>query len=178
VPSPQLPACPRPDPRPSRRPAALQLVRATRNVPDDVDAAVAVRMDKQRLLHDGRRRFAILIEESVLRTGIGGPDVMAGQLGHLIAATTLTNVSIGIVPMRPNRTRWPAEDFWIFADSQVNVELVSGYLTVTQHREIAMYEQAFTELSAQAIIGPAARSVITAAIDDLSRSSHTHDAAT
>ena len=46
---------------------------------------------------------------------------------------------------------WPVEDFWIFDDRQVNVELVSGWLTLAQPREIAMYSKAFSDLSDLAI---------------------------
>ncbi|WP_441246273.1 Scr1 family TA system antitoxin-like transcriptional regulator [Kitasatospora sp. McL0602] len=65
--------------------AVLETIVALRGVHDDVDEAVAVRMERRKVLHTGHHRFAILIEEWVLRTLIGSVDVMAGQLGHLIA---------------------------------------------------------------------------------------------
>ncbi|WP_347877170.1 DUF6879 family protein [Streptomyces sp. 8K308] len=46
----------------------------------------------------------------------------------------VANVSLGVVPMRPDRARWPVEGFWIYVSVQVNVELVSGYLTITARR--------------------------------------------
>lgn len=55
----------------------------------------------------------------------------------------------------------------MYDESQVNVELVSAHLTVTQPREIEEYARAFTELAAIAVYGAAARSVITAAINAL-----------
>ena len=98
------------------------------------------RTDRLRLLREGDHRFGVLIEESVLRNVIGGPEVMAGQLGHLITVASLPSVSLGIIPMGLDRdAAWPVEDFWIFDDRQVNVELVSGWLTLTQPREITMY---------------------------------------
>ena len=149
--------------------AALTAIRQHRGLPDDVEEALAARMHRQRILNETNRRFAFLIEESVLRSGIGGTEVMAGQLGHLITVSSLPNVSLGIVPMRPDRTRWPAEGFWIFDTDQVNSELVSGYLTITQPREVEMYAQTFAQLAAQAAYGPTARTLITSAIDDLAR---------
>ncbi len=89
-------------------------------------------MQRQRVLRQGDRRFAFLVEESVLRTGVGGAEVMVGQLGHLIVASAMPRVSLGIVPMRPDRKAWPVEDFWVFDDIRVNVELVSGCMTFTQ----------------------------------------------
>lgn len=148
--------------------AVLHAIAARRELPDDVDDAVAVRADRLRLLREGDHRFLVLIEESVLRNVIGDPEVMAGQLGHLITAASLPSVSVGIIPMGLGRdAAWPVEDFWIFDDRQVNVELVSGWLTLTQPREIAMYARTFSELSEIAVRGAQARTLITAAIDAL-----------
>ncbi|MFJ4342137.1 helix-turn-helix domain-containing protein [Streptomyces sp. NPDC088915] len=147
--------------------AALQAIQRRRGLVDDVAEAVAARMERQRVLYEGDRRFAFLVEESVLRAGIGGAEVMSGQLGHLISVASLPNVSLGIVPMRPDRERWPAEGFWIYDMAQVNVELVSGYLTITQPSEVTMYAETFAELAALAVYGAAARALITSALGAL-----------
>ncbi|RZU52075.1 hypothetical protein EV385_3916 [Krasilnikovia cinnamomea] len=144
----------------------LTAIGRRRALPDDIAEAVAARMMRQQVLRDSRRRFACLIEESALAAGFGGAEVMAGQLGHLIAMSALPNVSLGILPFHPDRGgAWPVEAFYMFDDEQVAIELVSGHLTVTQPREIAMYAQVFAELSDAALYGVAARSRITAAID-------------
>lgn len=148
--------------------AVLRSFMERRDLPDDVDEAVKVRTDRLRLLHEGDHTFAVLIEESVLRNVIGDVDVMAGQLGHLLTVGELPSVSLGIIPMGIVRNSiWPVEDFWIFDDQVVNVELISGFLTITQPREIAMYAAAFSRLSDLAAFGAPARRLITAAIDAL-----------
>ncbi|WP_405903309.1 helix-turn-helix domain-containing protein [Streptomyces sp. NBC_00656] len=147
--------------------AALQAIQRRRGLVDDVAEAVAARMERQRVLYEGDHTFALLVEESVLRSGIGGADVMTGQLGHLISIASLPNVSLGVVPMRPDRERWPAEGFWIYDSAQVNVELISGYLTLTQPSEVTMYAETFAELAALAVYGAAARTLITSAMDAL-----------
>lgn len=146
----------------------LQATAERRNLGHDIEDAVAVRMQRQRVLHEGDHRFAIVVEESTLRTMIGGPDVMAGQLGHLLSVASLPSVSLGIIPSTADRSALhPVEDFWIFDDTQVNVELVSAWLTITQPGEIAMYAQTFAALVDLAVHGRTARSLITAAIDAL-----------
>ena len=148
--------------------AVLQAIAKRRDLPDDVDEAVAARGDWLRVLHERDRRIHVLIEEPVLRTVIGGAQVMAGQLGHLITIAALPSMSLGIIPMGLDRdAEWPVEDFWLLDDEQVSVELVSGWLTITQPREIAMYAQAFGRLSDLAVSGVQARRLITAAIDAL-----------
>ena len=149
--------------------AILRAIAARRELPDDTDEAAAVRADRLRMLREGDHRFFVVIEESVLRNLIGGPEVMAGQLGHLITVASLPSVSLGIIPMGTARdVIWPVEDFWVFDTAQVNVELVSGWLTLTQPREVAMYGKAFSDLSELAVRGAQARALITAAIDALS----------
>ncbi|MGA4842728.1 helix-turn-helix domain-containing protein [Streptomyces sp. G45] len=144
--------------------AVLRAVQRRRVDVDDVDAAVAARMERQQILHEGGRTFAFLVEESVLRSGMGGREVMAGQLGQLITVGSLPNVSLGIVPMSVDRTRMPVEGFWIYDSTQVSVELVSGYLTLTQQREVGMYAEAFAELAEHAVYGADARSLIAIAL--------------
>ncbi|MET8004230.1 Scr1 family TA system antitoxin-like transcriptional regulator [Nonomuraea glycinis] len=146
----------------------LQAVARRRGIVDDVDAAVAVRMERQRILRRGGRTFAFLIEESVLRTGVGGAAVVAAQLAHLREISTLPSVSLGVIPGGPDRDgSRPVEDFWIFDSEQVSVELVSGYLTITQPHEIAMYAQVFATMAETAVYGARARQLIEAAAETL-----------
>jgi transcriptional regulator with XRE-family HTH domain len=148
--------------------AVLNTVTALRDVPGDINAAVAVRMKRQRVLHSGHHRFAMLVEEWVLRTVIGDCETMAGQLGHLIAMASLPSLSLGVIPLgTPRGAGWPVESFTMYDDHQVNVELVSAHLTVTQPGEIEEYARAFAALSSVAVYGSAARSIITSAINAL-----------
>ncbi|MFI6598693.1 hypothetical protein ACIBHX_20750 [Nonomuraea sp. NPDC050536] len=52
----------------------------------------------------------------------------------------------------------------MFDEAAVTVELVSGHLTVTQPREIAMNAAVFSELAEPAVYGKPARALITAAL--------------
>ncbi|MER8031186.1 helix-turn-helix transcriptional regulator [Streptomyces bauhiniae] len=143
--------------------AVLRAVQRRRVSVDDVAEAVAVRMERQRVLREGGRCFAFLIEESVLRNGLGGSEVQLEQLDHLRTLGALPHISLGVVPMRPDRPRMPVEGFWIFGTAQVNVELVSGHLTITQPSEVAMYAETFAELADQALHGTATHELIAAA---------------
>lgn len=137
------------------------------NLVDDVDQAVAARLERQRLMAEGKAVYAFLIEEHVLRAGAADARVMAEQLQRLIDVAALPNVSVGIVPTRLDRERWPVEGFWIFDNAEVHVELVSGFLTVTQPREVAVYADTFAQLAEIAVYGAEARRRINAAIVDV-----------
>lgn len=145
--------------------ALLEAIAARRDVSgDDIPEAVAVRMKRQRIIHEGDHRFSIIVEESVLRSRIGGIETMAAQLGHLLSIASLPSISLGVIPMTAARTLRAVEGFWIFDDERVNVELVSGWLTITQPREIAAYVKVFMSLANMAVFGPPARGLITSAI--------------
>lgn len=147
--------------------AVLRAVQRRRRVIDDVDAAVEIRMRRQQVLRRPGKTFAFLLEEPLLRCGVGGAQVQAEQLRHLRDLARWPSVSLGIVPVSPARSLRPVEDFWIFDDREVNVELVSGYLTLTTRREVAMYEQVFGVLTGSAVYGSDAGVLIERAEDAL-----------
>ena len=143
----------------------LRTIHAMRSVPvDDVEEAVEVRMRRQSVLHAAGKRFTVVVEESVLHHCITEPETMIGQLGHLLTISVLPNVSLGIIPMDLPRRRWPVEGFWMFDERRVDIELVSGWLSISQPQEVVLYRQAFVELSALAVHGSNARSLIAKAI--------------
>ncbi|HEX3963232.1 MAG TPA: helix-turn-helix transcriptional regulator [Trebonia sp.] len=145
--------------------AVLRAVQQRRGLIDDVEAAVAARMTRQRVLRRDGRSAAFLVEETALHNGFGGRAVMAEQLKHLAEITTWPSVSLGIIPASPDRGEArPVEDFWIFDSEQVTVELVSGYLTIVQPREIAMYGQMFARLAEKAVYGSRVRELLVAAV--------------
>ena len=117
---------------------------------------------------DGDHRFAVLVEEAVLRYQVGGPDTMAGQLHHLLETMALPSVSLGVIPFEHGgRRMWTLEGFNIFDSERVSVELLSAAVTVTTPGEVELYTKAFSELTAMAVFGTEARALISAAIDAL-----------
>ena len=134
------------------------------DIPNDIDEAVAARMDRQRVLYNGIRRFAFVLEEQTLRTRVGDADVMAGQLDRLLAVMSLSRVSVGIIPAGGERHCLAQGSFWIFDDDRVKVESVSAGLEITHPREIAVHVKAFDLLQRSAVYGRAARELIHRAI--------------
>ncbi len=136
-------------------------------VDDSADAARA-RVKRSSVIHEPGHRFVLLIEEAALHYRIGDSDAMAAQLGYLLTAGALPQVSLGIIPMAtPERTQWPRETFHMYDDKLVSVELVSARVRITQPSEIALYLKAFEELRSMAVYGQAARTLIVKAIDAL-----------
>jgi transcriptional regulator with XRE-family HTH domain len=143
--------------------AVLRSIQRDRVLVDDVDEAVAVRTERQRMLFSGRHRFGLVIEEYVLRAAVCDAETMADQLDHLIAVSSSPFVSIGVIPMRCGRPHLPVEDFYLFDEAEVAVELTSGYLRITRPHEIADYVRTFTSLAATSVHGANAHQLISAA---------------
>lgn len=136
------------------------------DLPDDIDQAVAARMERQRVLYTGDRHFRFVIEEQALRTCVGNPSVMTGQLDRLLAVMSLPRVSLGIIPRMGQRHSLAQGSFWLFDNSRVHVETVSAGLVITQPREVALYARVFELLHQSAVYGHEARKLVTAALDD------------
>ncbi|MFI9723956.1 helix-turn-helix domain-containing protein [Streptomyces sp. NPDC052396] len=147
--------------------AVLRSIQRERVAVDDVDEAVEARMDRQQMLFSGRHRFGLLIEEYVLHAAVCDAETLVGQLGHLISVSAHPFVSLGVIPTACDRPHLPVEDFYMFDEAEVAVELTSGYLRITQPREIAAYTKMFTDLASMAVHGAQARQLITTAINAL-----------
>lgn len=137
-------------------------------IPNDADAAVAARLERQRVLYTGDRRFLVVLEEQSLRTRVGNVDVMAGQLDRLLAIMSMHRLSLRIIPSMGQRHTWTSAGFWIFDQSAVHVETPSAEITITQPGEVAVYEKKFSRHQQSAVYGQQARDLINKALADLS----------
>ena len=138
------------------------------DTPNDVNEAVAVRMDRQRVLQRGGRRFVVLLEEQALRTWFGTAETQAGQLGRLLELMSLPNISLGIIPLMAERVAVGSAGFWIFDDDLVALETPTASIEVTQPQEIQLYARMFEVLKSAALYGKEARSLIVRTLGELS----------
>jgi transcriptional regulator with XRE-family HTH domain len=143
--------------------AVMNRVIAFYAIPDDLQAGVAARMERQQILYRGDHRFHFILAEQALQTTVGGSEVMAGQLDRLLTIVSLPRVSLGIVPARATYQA-PTNQFIMFDDRLVHVETISAELTISQPREISLYTKAFHELSRIAAYGEGAKALIRSAL--------------
>jgi hypothetical protein len=130
------------------------------DVPDDPDEAIAsrvqIRLERQELLTkavDPLRLIAVL-DESVIRRLIGGPDVMRSQLKHLVEMSRLRNVTIQVLPFSGGAYAGMAGSFAIldFADalSVVYAEALAGDI-YQEAGDVRRYVAVFESLRAAAL---------------------------
>lgn len=135
---------------------------------DDVDAAVATRMQRQQMLYDTGKNFEFLLAEPVLRWLICPPEVMRSQLDRLQSLIGLDRVRFGILPMGKQLGTTPQNSFQVYtADTPVAV--VEGFIGETWHRgeEADMLTAALKRMWADAVTGESARDLIIAATREL-----------
>lgn len=131
----------------------------------EVQAAVAERMHRQRLLDRPDAGWFFLLEEPVLWYRPYSLQLHREQLLHLLELQRRPNVFIRIIPASTDRRAvHPEEAFDIIDENLVIVELVSGFLSVTQPEEVALYMAAWKRLWDLAVSGAAATALIRSAL--------------
>jgi transcriptional regulator with XRE-family HTH domain len=136
-------------------------------IPDDVEEGVQARMDAQRVLTHGDRRFLLLLGQAALYTHVGDGQVMRDQLVHLLEVMRLPRVSVGLVPLSAAYTAPRNNAFTIYDNRLVTVATYTAELSLRQRHEVATYENAFDRLAALAVHGTAAVALIEHAMVDL-----------
>jgi transcriptional regulator with XRE-family HTH domain len=122
----------------------------------DVDAAVAARMERQKVLRQRGREFRYVLTEGALLWRPGPPEIMAAQRDHLLAAAEFAAVAIAAIPYDQQARAPYIHPFMIF-------DLPEGPLVVTEQyagetfnsdaRDVEVYEQAFATLAGSALTG-------------------------
>jgi len=137
------------------------------NASDDIQAALAIRMQRQQVIYDLDRQFHFILTETVLRNLLCPVDVMRGQLDRLLMLSALENVRVGVLPFATRLPLAPLNGFWLFDDSLVSVETIGAEIHLRDPEEIALYAEAFNRLQAAASYGAEARDLIMLALGAL-----------
>lgn len=127
------------------------------DIPNDVPAGVAKRMQRQQVLYDGEHHYDVVLGEQALYTNIGGPEVMREQIERLLRELGLASLTLGILPSTARVDLFPVHAFNIYGDGdRAHVEFVSSSMDITEENELRLYNKAFAALSAAASYGDAA----------------------
>jgi transcriptional regulator with XRE-family HTH domain len=132
---------------------------------NDVDQAVAVRMQRQQMIYDSSKRFEFLLAEPVLRWVLGPASVHRGQLDRLQTIIGMPNIRFGVVPMGVPLPTVPQNSFQIYDD----VVIVETFLGETTYRDqdAQLYIRVMERLWQEAATGEDARALVLRAVNDL-----------
>lgn len=157
---------------------AEAVIRGNPDLSDEqVTQLVDVRMGRQKIL--GRRSSPVhvmtVIDESVLYRKRGCPDVMRGQMMHLLEMSERPRIDIVVLPFDAGST--PAQDGSTFtlmtfpaemdAPCAVYVELLTGGKYFEEPRDITEYRRALTRLHALAADPQTSRGIIQQAMKEV-----------
>jgi transcriptional regulator with XRE-family HTH domain len=136
--------------------------------PGDLEAAVAARMERQKVIFTPGKRFDVVLEEQALRTWFGTAETQAGQLGRLLEMMAVPTVSLGIIPLMTERTAVASAGFWVFDGALAALETPTASIEVTRPQEVELYARMFEHLKGSAVHGAGARRLIIRALGELS----------
>jgi hypothetical protein len=155
--------------------AVLSFLMDFLQAPNDLEAAVAGRMERQQVIYRSGRRVAVLLEEQALRTVVGTVETQIGQLDRLLAVMSLPGVSLGIIPLMAPRRPVASTGFCIFDGSVVALETPTASIEITRPQEVELYVRMFDLLTATAVYGRAARILVGRALNGLHQLDPDHE---
>ncbi|MFG2745795.1 helix-turn-helix domain-containing protein [Streptomyces chartreusis] len=125
---------------------------------DRLDALVAVRLARQDVLRaDPPLKLSAVLDEAVLRREIGGPEVMARQLGRLMEAAQLPQVRLQVLPFGAGEHVGITGPFVIFSFSSTSdldvvvLDHLTSSLYLERKEDLQAYTEAFNTLRIHAL---------------------------
>jgi transcriptional regulator with XRE-family HTH domain len=129
------------------------------NRPQDIDALVALRMDRQKLLNPEQHATPLelwaVLDEAVIRRPVSGATVMKAQLDRLVESAELPNVTIQVVPGHKGAHPGLGGAFSLLEfeedDSVVYVDSPAGNLYLEKKQVVRRFQKRFDTLRALAL---------------------------
>jgi transcriptional regulator with XRE-family HTH domain len=125
---------------------------------EEIERRVEVRMARQSVLVEpDRPRLWAVIDEAVIRRVVGGPDVMRGQLRHLIQSAEQGKTTIQVIPFSAGAHAGTTGPFVILGFPEpsdpdvVYLETIPEGLYLDDRQDVARFILAFERLLAAAL---------------------------
>jgi transcriptional regulator with XRE-family HTH domain len=124
---------------------------------DAVDRALALRLERQALLtREAPPLLWVVIDETVLRRPIGGPDVMRAQVDRLVEACSMPHVRLQVMPFAAGPHPAMYGPFHIFRfeiqelPDMVCAESLVGAVYFDERDDVSTFLEALDRMCAQA----------------------------
>ncbi|WP_329143023.1 helix-turn-helix domain-containing protein [Streptomyces sp. NBC_01456] len=124
---------------------------------DEIDRLVRFRKDRQTRLTNkpDPLELWVVVEESALRRPVGGKEVMAAQIEHLIEAAAMPNVTLQIMPTAKGAHIAMAGTFSLLefepqTPTVVYVDSIAGNVYLEKERDVRKFIQTFDLVRAAA----------------------------
>ncbi|MFF6916488.1 Scr1 family TA system antitoxin-like transcriptional regulator [Streptomyces sp. NPDC012466] len=125
---------------------------------EQVATRLKVRLRRQHRIYNPATplRLWVVLDESVVRRGVGSPDIMREQLEHLIALSAEPHITLQIVPYTAGAHPGLSGQFSILKftdtpDAVVYLERFTSDLYLEKHSDVRHYGVMYDHLQAQAL---------------------------
>ncbi|WP_434971422.1 helix-turn-helix domain-containing protein [Micromonospora peucetia] len=153
---------------------AVVLLGHGRAAPAEIERRVALRMQRQRLLHREKPpQLWAVVDEAALRRPIGGSRVMRDQVAALIEATKLPNIRLQVIPFAAGGHAAAGGSFTIlrFGDRElpdiVYIEQLTSALYLDKRDDLDYYAVAMERLCVEAESPERTPEILGGILDDL-----------
>lgn len=126
----------------------------------DVGKAIALKLERQAILHDKTKNFEFLLTESAIRWQLCEPSIMAVQIDRLVSLSQQSNIRIGVLPLSAWVRHGAFHTFVTYDRRLVTIELFTGRLVLRDPKDIDHYRALFDFFSGHALWAGEARSVL------------------
>ncbi|MGH3862518.1 DUF5753 domain-containing protein [Actinokineospora sp.] len=125
----------------------------------DPESVLTDRIRRQAVLYDPAKTIEILVGESALRYPPCPPRIRRAQSARLTAMLCLRRVRLGIIPLNAELPTIVEHGYSMF-DDLVVVDINHTEVTITDPRDVALYERITAALWRAALDGAAARTLL------------------
>jgi transcriptional regulator with XRE-family HTH domain len=130
---------------------------------EEIPATVVARLDRQATVLFSETTIEFVITETALRWQPGDATTSLAQLDRLVALDSLSNVSIGVIPLAALVHAKPLHSFVIVRSDdnlEVQVETLTAELVIRESDDVLAYEEFFADQRAHAVHGAAMADVV------------------
>ncbi|MTE12503.1 helix-turn-helix domain-containing protein [Nocardia sp. CT2-14] len=140
--------------------------------PDALAAALAARLDRQRVLYDPAKRFEFLITEAALRFRPGPHRMLLAQLDRIISIETLDTVIIGVIPQDIEASTTIPHGFVIYENEDhalASAEPIPGSMVTRGPELVDAHRRRWVALTRMAVFDTDARVFLAQLRDEIHR---------
>ncbi|WP_059007976.1 helix-turn-helix domain-containing protein [Streptomyces specialis] len=136
---------------------AIKATPASALPPQDVDEYLAVRMQRQQVLNrQGPPTYQVVLDEAVIRRSVGGPNVMAAQLDHLLQRGREPHINLQVLPYTAGAYSAALNSFIVYGGPDpsldvIFIETLAGSLFLEESGAREQYASAIAFLREQAL---------------------------
>ncbi|MFJ2244639.1 helix-turn-helix domain-containing protein [Streptomyces sp. NPDC087862] len=144
--------------------ATPEYVRAslTQAPPEQQAKAVAMKLDRQRVLFDRSKHFTFILTEQAVRYPLIPPDELAIQIDRLASLTHQPNIRLGVIPMGIRFTSGALNTFTVYDETLATAELDLGAIVFRDSRDVHDLIDRFSRYEEHALFGEQAREQLAA----------------